>query len=198
MHMHGEHCHDAARKNIWWAVVGNAVLAVVGLGFFLLTNSMAVGMSVLHDFGDCIAALCSYYLEGRAKQWRYWSLISALGNAVIIIVGSIWILWLAVHRFVMPEPVEVADTWMLALFGFVVNCAMAIKLNKGSSLNEQMISLHFWEDVLACIAMMMVWGSSRWVDAAIFDPAAATIVATIVLVLTLLRAARVINCIRKG
>ena len=62
-HSHEHHHHHQGNKNILMAFFLNAGFAVIELIGGYLTNSMAIYSDALHDFGDSLALLFSYFAE---------------------------------------------------------------------------------------------------------------------------------------
>jgi cobalt-zinc-cadmium efflux system protein len=86
------------------------VVEVVG---GVLTNSLAILSDSLHDLGDSLSIGFSWWMEGRAhrpSQGRYsygfrrLSLVAAMVNAVVLILGSMIILAQAIPRLFDPQP----------------------------------------------------------------------------------------------
>jgi len=81
--------------------------------------------------------------------------LGALINAVILLVGSIYIISEAIPTLLIPEEVNEKGMLIIAIFGVLVNGAAVLKLKKGNSLNEKVISLHLLEDVLGWVAVLI-------------------------------------------
>jgi cobalt-zinc-cadmium efflux system protein len=58
---------------------------------------------------------------------------------------------------------------LLAVLGVVVNGLAVLRLRRGSSLNERVVSLHLLEDVLGWVAVLIGAGVMYFVDAPIID-----------------------------
>ena len=72
-----------------------------------------------------------------------------------MIVGSIFILTEAIPRIFHPEKTQAVGMFFLAIVGVLVNGLAFFRLKKGSSLNEKVVSLHFLEDVLSWVAILV-------------------------------------------
>jgi cobalt-zinc-cadmium efflux system protein len=141
--------------------VAFTVLEVVG-GFW--TNSLAILSDALHDFGDSIALIVSWFFEREAKKspdakytfgYQRLSLFSALFAASILVGGSIVIIVQAVPRFFNPEPVNAFGMVGIAVVGIVFNGVGFFRLKKGESLNEKVLSWHLLEDVLGWVGILV-------------------------------------------
>lgn len=184
--------HHNTLANLLFAVFGNAFLAIVEFVCWAVFGSVTVGMAALHDAGDTVSSLLTYGLEKRSRTWKPWSSIAVLINSAIVSGSSIWILVQSALHITHPVSVHVSSLWVLSLFSLIVNCALAMRLDRGKSINEKVASLHFWEDVLSAIAMFLVWGLSGLMDAQLLDAIFATAIALFMLVLAIQRSARVV------
>ncbi|MGM0379703.1 MAG: cation diffusion facilitator family transporter [Bacillota bacterium] len=165
-HNHQNHTHsDKSIKNIKSAFILNFTFTIIEVIGGLLTNSMAILADALHDLGDSISLLTSYFLQKYSKKssdknftfgYARFSLLAALINSVILVIGSLFIFFKAIPRLINPEPVNPKGMLILAVIGIVVNSIAAYRLNKGTSLNEKVVSWHMIEDLLGWISVLVV------------------------------------------
>lgn len=172
------HHHDHDTGNIKVAFFLNLSFTIIEIVGGLLTGSLAILSDALHDLGDSLSIGLSWYFQKLSKKernnqysygYRRFSVLGALINAVILLVGSVYIMIEAIPRIADPQLVD--EQWMLvlAIFGVVVNGAAVLRLRKGKSLNEKVISLHLLEDVLGWVAVligsiMIMWFDWYWID----------------------------------
>lgn len=151
-------------QNILFAAVLNIGFTIIEIIGGLLTNSVAILSDALHDLGDSIALITSYVAEKQAERpadtkrtfgYARLSIFSAVLNAVILIVGSVFILIEALQRFANPEPVQALGMIGIAVFGVVVNTLAYWRIHKGISANENVLSWHLLEDVIGWIAVLV-------------------------------------------
>ncbi len=166
--MSHDHNHVQLQKgdeDILLAFFLNAIFSVIELVGGYLTNSVAIYSDALHDFGDSLALLFSYFAEKLSHKeedskftfgYRRFSLLSALINGVILLSGSIFVMYEAIQRLVSPQPVKPEGMLALAIFGIVVNSFAAYRLSKSGSLNTKMIMYHLLEDLMGWIAVLIV------------------------------------------
>lgn len=102
--------------------------------------------------------------------YRRYSLLGGLITAVVLIAGLAFILWHAVGRLFSPEPVNAPGMMILALIGVAFNGAAVLKVKKGSSLTEQVVSWHLLEDTLGWVAVLVGAGIMAVWDIPIIDP----------------------------
>jgi len=172
-----EHHHEEV-KNIKVAFFLNlffTLFEIVG-GFF--TNSMAILSDAVHDLGDCLSLGLAWYFQkvsnkGSDSSYSYgykrFSLMGAVINSIVLIVGSIFILTAAIPRIFHPEKTQVAGMFILAIVGVLVNGLAFFRLKKGSSLNERVVSLHFLEDVLGWVAILVGAVIMHFFDVPVID-----------------------------
>ena len=180
MHQHEEHNHyDSASQRIGWAFALNFGFTFVELIGGLLTNSTAIIADAVHDLGDCLAIGTAWLLnrlstkqanENYSYGFRRFSLLGALINSLVLIVGSVWILIEAIPRLWQPQMPLASGMVVLAIFGVVVNGYAAFKLSKGKTLNEKVLNWHLLEDVFGWVAVLIVAVILLFFDLPLLDP----------------------------
>lgn len=179
MHNH-DHAHNpSSSERITWAFALNAAFTVVELIGGLLTNSTAILADAVHDLGDTLAIGTAWVLErlaGREADSRYTygyrrlSLFGALFNAVVLVAGSVLVLYTALPRLLEPSMPHPEGMLGLALLGIAVNGAAVWKLRGGQTQNEKVLNWHLWEDVLGWVAVLVVSILLLFFDWPILDP----------------------------
>ncbi len=163
MHDHNHHQHHS--KNILLAFFLNAGFAIIEFIGGYLTNSVAIYSDALHDIGDSLALLFSYFAEKLGDRqadekftfgYRRFSILSALFNGIILTVGSIYVIYEAIARLIQPEPVVPEGMLGLAVLGILVNSIAAYRMSKGDGLNSKMVMYHLLEDILGWFAVLIV------------------------------------------
>lgn len=193
-HQHGQgahaHGHSHSAGNIATAFFLNTGFAIIELvgGFF--TNSVSIMSDALHDFGDSISLGAAWYFQrkskkGRSPQFSYgyqrFSLAGAFINATVLLIGSIFIIREAIERLFQPEPAHYQGMILLAILGILVNGVAMMRLKKGESINERVVSLHFLEDVLGWVAVLIGAIVMMFFDVPIIDPVLSLLIAAFVL-----------------
>lgn len=159
-----DHNHHHSTENIkvaFWLNFIFTIIEIIG-GFY--TNSIAILADALHDLGDTIALAIAWFLDRYSKKKRdnrysygygRFSLLAAFINGMILMVGSIFILYEAIPRLLNPiQPNATGMIW-LALGGIFFNGIAVMKLRSGKSQNEKVVSWHLMEDVLGWIAVLL-------------------------------------------
>jgi len=170
------HSHTENIKVAFFLNLGFTLFEIVG-GMY--TNSLAILSDALHDLGDSFALGMAWYLEKHSHResdhkysygYRRFSLLAALINTIILIVGSLYILSEAIPRLLNPEHSNAGGMIILAVVGIAVNGYAVLRVRQGHSLNAQVISWHLLEDVLGWVAVLIVSISLLITDIHILDP----------------------------
>ncbi|MBF8256727.1 MAG: Cadmium, cobalt and zinc/H(+)-K(+) antiporter [Anaerolineales bacterium] len=173
-----DHAHDTTTR-LRTAFVLNLTFTLVEVVGGLFTNSLAILSDSLHDLGDSLSIGFSWWMEHRAhrpSQGRYsygfrrLSLVAALVNAVVLILGSLIVLGQAIPRLFAPQPSNARGMLVLAVLGIIVNGAAVLRMRGGRGMNAQMIAWHLLEDVLGWVAVLIVSLSLLVTDIEILDP----------------------------
>jgi cobalt-zinc-cadmium efflux system protein len=179
MHAHPHHPVHEDVKNIKVAFFLNFSFTLIEFVGGLLTNSVAILSDAVHDLGDSFSLGLSWYFQRVSKKpstkeytygFKRFSLLGAVVNSVVLLAGSVVILMRAIPRLFNPEQPDVKGMLLLALLGVAVNGLAVLRLRRGSSLNERVVSLHLLEDVLGWVAVLVGAGVMYFVDAPIIDP----------------------------
>ncbi len=190
-HHHGHTHHDHHGSNLALAFWLNTCFAVIELVGGTLTNSVAILSDAIHDLGDSIALGSAWLFEKQSKKnrdetytygYKRFSLVGALINAVVLLVGSFFILREAIERFFEPVQPEVNGMIFLAVLGVVVNGFAILRLRKGNSISERVISLHFVEDVVGWVAVLIGSVVMKFTEAPYLDPALSVLISVYVIV----------------
>ncbi len=168
----------------------NLLFTVIELIGGLLTNSVAIMSDAVHDFGDSLSLGLAWYFQklskkGKTKAFTYgykrFSLLGAIINSVVLVVGSIYILSAAIPRLFSPQSTNAKGMFLLAIIGIVINGAAVLRTRKGSSINERVVSLHLLEDVLGWAAVLVGSVIMHFTGLTIIDPLLSIAIACFVL-----------------
>lgn len=181
-HHHGGCAHHLGHQtegNILFAFLVNLLFCIVELVGGIFTGSVAILSDALHDFGDSLSLALAWYLQrlskrGKDAQFSYgykrFTLLSALIISLILLGGSIVVIYTAIDRLLSPiEPNATGMLW-LAIFGLIVNGAAVWRMGGGKTLSERAIRLHLMEDVLGWAAVLIVSIVMHFVHLPILDP----------------------------
>jgi cobalt-zinc-cadmium efflux system protein len=151
-------------KNVGFAAALNILFTVIEFIGGVLTNSLALMADALHDFADSFALIIAWFAEKKAKKpatgkmtfgYRRLSLLSAVFATIVLIAGSLLILSQAIPRLINPEPVNAEGMFVIAIIGIIINGLGFVRLKKGMSQSEKILSWHLLEDILGWVALLI-------------------------------------------
>lgn len=179
-HKHHHHHHESdSSDRIGAAFLLNLSFTLIEFIGGWLTNSTAILADAVHDLGDSLAIGSAWVLNRMSRKqatgdftygYRRLSLLGALINGLILVVGSVWVLTEALPRLANPVMPHTEGMLVLAVLGVGVNGYAAYRLSKGTSLNERVLNWHLLEDVLGWVAVLIVALVMQFVDWPILDP----------------------------
>ena len=180
-----------SEKNIGYAFFLNFGFTIIEIIGGFLTNSVAILTDAVHDFGDSISLGLAWYLQKVSKKgsdhkysygYKRFSLLGAIINSVILLVGSVFILSETIPRILEPQTPDVKGMFILAILGIIVNGAAVIRLRTGNTINEKVVSLHLWEDVLGWVAILIGSVMMYFFDIPIIDPILSILISIYILI----------------
>lgn len=184
------HNHSNSNKNLKLAFflnVGFTILELIG-GYYV--NSIAIISDAIHDLGDSLSLGTAWYLDNKSKQeankefsfgYARFSLLGALVNSLVLIGGSIYVIYEAIGRILKPEHSDANGMIVFAIIGVAVNGYAAWKMSGGKSLNEKVVSWHLLEDVLGWVAVLIVSIILKFKDIHYLDPALSLLITAYIL-----------------
>ena len=184
------HQDNHPTANIKAALVLNSAFIILETVGGILTNSMAILSDALHDLGDSLSLGLAWYfqkLSGQRKDklfsfgYKRFSLMGAVINSMVLLVGSILVLNETIPRLFNPEPADAKGMFILALLGVAVNGMAALRLGKGNSINERVVSLHLWEDVLGWLAVLIGSVVMIFIELPVIDPILSVVITLFIL-----------------
>ena len=192
-HSHAHHHHHHSGENIATAFflnLGFTIIEAVG-GF--LTNSVAIISDAIHDLGDSFSLGLAWYFDKVSKRkpnteytygYKRFALLGALINCLILLGGSVWVIYESITRITNPETVSATGMLWLAILGVIVNGLAAFKTGhgEGHGVNERVVSLHMLEDVLGWVAVLIVSIVMIFVNVPILDPILSICIAAFILI----------------
>jgi len=185
------HHHHNSEKNIGIAFFLNFSFTIIEIIGGLLTNSVAILSDAVHDFGDSISLGLAWYFQKLSRKesdekysygYKRFSLLGAIINSVVLLVGSILILFETVPRIFNPQETYVEGMFLLAILGVIINGAAVLRLRKGKTLNEKVVSLHLWEDVLGWGTILIGSVIMYFFDVPVIDPILSVLISIYILI----------------
>ena len=187
-HHHDHHHHSS--NNIKVAFFLNFAFTILEIIGGLYVNSIAIISDAIHDLGDTISLGTSWYLEEISHKksnkkfsfgYKRFSLLGALINSIILIIGSLYVITEAVGRILEPEHTDAKGMIFFAVIGVLVNGYAAWKLSSGKTMNEKVASWHLVEDVLGWVAVLVVGIILNFKDIHYLDPALSLLITIYIL-----------------
>ena len=177
-------------RNMTIAFLLNFSFAIIEFIFGLLFHSSAVLADAIHDTGDALAIGLSTLFEKISTKkedrnytlgYKRYSLLGALLTSVILLIGSTLVIVENVPKLFAPEKVNYDGMLILGIIAIVVNTAASRVVSHGHSHNESILSLHFLEDILGWLAVILVSLILRFTDWYFLDPLLSLVIAGFIL-----------------
>lgn len=153
----------------------------------LLADSLSLLSDAGHNLSDVLglgAAWLAHTLARRAPSRRFTyglkrsTILSALGNAVLLLLVTGGIIWEAMTRLIHPTPVGGRTVMLVALGGIIVNGITALLFMRGgkNDLNMRGAFLHMAADALMSFAVVVAGGLIMLTDWVVLDPVVSLVV----------------------
>lgn len=180
----------SSKTSIWLAFFLNLSYAIVEFIAGGIFGSSAVLADSVHDLGDAMAIGLSALLEtisNREEDRQYtlgykrFSLLGAMLTAVILMIGSVLVILENVTKIVHPQPVNERGILWLGIIAVAINVLASLVVRKGKTKNESILSLHFLEDTLGWLTVILMAIILRFTDWYILDPLLSLIISIFIL-----------------
>ncbi|WP_339658600.1 cation diffusion facilitator family transporter [uncultured Polaribacter sp.] len=190
-HTHHHHHQNSSTENIKVAFFLNLFFTIIEFFGGIYTNSLAITSDAIHDLGDSLSLGMAWYFQKISNKkatktfsygFKRFSLLGAIINSIILLIGSIMIILNAIPRIINPEESDAKGMMWFAILGIIVNGAAVIKLQKGTSINERVVSLHMIEDVLGWVAVLIASIVMQFWNVPILDPILSLVIALYILI----------------
>ena len=179
-----------AKYTVWVAFFLNLSYAIVEFIAGGIFGSSAVLADSVHDLGDAIAIGISAFLETISNceedrqytlGYKRFSLLGALVTAVILITGSILVILENITKLFNPQLVNDEGILWLGIIAVSINLLASLVVRKGKTKNESILSLHFLEDTLGWLAVILMAIILRFTDWYILDPLLSLVISIFIL-----------------
>ena len=167
-----------AKYAVWVAFFLNLTYAIVEFIAGGVFGSSAVLADSVHDLGDAIAIGISAFLETISNReednhytlgYKRFSLLGAMVTAVILMTGSVLVILENIAKIFHPQPVNDEGILWLGIIAITINVLASLVIRKGQTKNESILSLHFLEDTLGWVAIILMAIVLRFTDWYILD-----------------------------
>ena len=175
---------------VWLAFFLNLSYAIVEFIAGGLFGSSAVLADSVHDMGDAIAMGVSAFLETISNReedshytlgYKRFSLLGAMVTAVILMTGSVLVILGNITKLFHPQAVNDEGILWLGIIAISVNVIASLVVRKGKTKNESILSLHFLEDTLGWVAVILMAIVLRFTDWYILDPLLSLVISIFIL-----------------
>ena len=179
-----------AKYAVWVAFFLNLTYAIVEFIAGGVFGSSAVLADSVHDLGDAIAIGISAFLETISNReednqytlgYKRFSLLGALLIAIILMTGSVLVILENVTKILHPQPVNDEGILWLGIIAVSINVLASLVVGKGKTKNESILSLHFLEDTLGWLAVILMAIILRFTDWYILDPLLSLVISIFIL-----------------
>ena len=178
------------KHTVWLAFFLNLSYAIVEFIAGGVFGSSAVLADSVHDLGDAIAIGVSAFLETISNReedshytlgYKRFSLLGALVTAVILMTGSVLVILENITKLFHPQPVNDEGILWLGIIAVSINVLASLVVRKGKTKNESILSLHFLEDTLGWVAVILMAIVLRFTDWYILDPLLSLVISIFIL-----------------
>ena len=178
------------KHTVWLAFFLNLSYAIVEFIAGGVFGSSAVLADSVHDMGDAIAIGVSAFLETISNReedshytlgYKRFSLLGAMVTAVILMTGSVLVILGNITKLFHPQPVNDEGIIWLGIIAVSINVLASLVVRKGKTKNESILSLHFLEDTLGWVAVILMAIVLRFTDWYILDPLLSLVISIFIL-----------------
>jgi cobalt-zinc-cadmium efflux system protein len=169
----------------------NLAFVVGEIGFGVAANSIALIADAAHNLGDVFGLLLAWaaaYLgrrpptSRRTYGWGRGTILAALANAAVLLIGVGAIGIEALHRLLTPQPVQTGVVMVVAAVGILVNGGSALLFlrDRAHDLNVRAQFTHLAGDAAIAAGVVLAALAIRLTGYWWLDPVASLIVAGLI------------------
>lgn len=163
-HNHSKELNGTSGK-ILFTIILNIGITIAEVAGGLLSNSLALISDALHNAGDVVAIIFTYFgnLVSKRKSnhrktfgYKRVEILIALFNSVSVIAISLFLMYEAFERFSKPVLIDGLLMMIVAIAGLLGNgiSAFILKPDSKSNLNIRSAYIHLFADTLSSIAVI--------------------------------------------
>lgn len=169
----------SSSKNTFIAFILNLSFSIIEFIFGWLFGSSAILADAVHDLGDALAIGSSAIMQTYANKpadrfypfgYKRWNILAALLTSSILIIGSSLIIVENIPNLFHPQPVNQDGMLVLGIIAVIINFLASRIVKNGYSHTESILSLHFLEDILGWLAVILVSIILQFTDWYFLDP----------------------------
>ena len=192
-----DHNHAPTNFNRAFAIgiALNIVFVAIESFYGWQINSLALLADAGHNLSDVAGLVLAWggALAGKLRPsarhtygWKRGTILAAFANALLLLVAMGALVWEAVGRLILPEPLLPAQgvtLMVVAGIGIVVNTATALLFMQGRSqdLNIRGAFLHMAADALVSAGVVIAGALTLWQGWVWLDPVVSLAIAVVIL-----------------
>jgi cobalt-zinc-cadmium efflux system protein len=173
-------------------IILNLAVVIAELVVGLMSGSMALISDSGHNFSDILTLVFSWIAVRLSRReptlkftygFRRSTILAALINTFILLIGIAVILWAAILRLKHPVPVKSVNIIIAASIGIIINGLTAMFFRKGrkSDLNLRSAFLHFVADALVSFGVVVTGIAITFTQLYWLDPAISILIIAVIL-----------------
>ena len=166
------------------------VIGEAAAGYF--SNSLALMSDAGHNFADALALILSWYglwiarrpaSEKHSYGYHRVGILTALVNAVALVVIALLVFWEAITRLRQPEPVQSKPMIIIALIAILLNTVISLWLRKAAKddLNVRSAYMHMVGDVVSAVGVVIAGVVVAFTGASVADPVVSILIGLLIL-----------------
>ena len=157
-----------------------------------LSRSLALMSDAGHNFADALALVLSWYgiwiarkpfTAQRTFGYHRVGILTALVNAVSLVVIALLIFWAAIDRLRHPEPVQSVPMIVVALTAILMNTVISFWLRSAAKkdLNVRSAYMHMLGDAISAAGVVVAGVIVAFTGASIADPVVSILIGILIL-----------------
>lgn len=159
-----KHYNEESDKNLIFAFIINFSFAIFEIIGGMAAGSFAIVSDALHDLGDSLILLVTVFLNRSATNTisinypfgkQRLRLVGTIITYLILLIGSVYVLNAAITKLSNPTTVNTQLMLIMAIIGVLANSVVLFRMRLSKTKLDRAIMLHFLEDVLGWIAVLV-------------------------------------------
>lgn len=197
--MSAGHDHDHAPANFNRAfaigIALNIVFVAIESFYGWQINSLALLADAGHNLSDVAGLVLAWggALAGKLRPsarktygWKRGTILAAFANALLLLVAIGALVWVALGRLIVPQPLPGAQgvtIMVVAGVGIVINTATALLFMRGrdNDLNIRGAFMHMAADALVSAGVVIAGALTLWMGWVWLDPVVSLVIAVVIL-----------------
>lgn len=160
----------------------NIGFSIFGLIGGLLTGSIAIFSSAIHDFSDSLVIVIENIFnkkEEKLKNKKY-SILKSFSTSTVFITSSVIALFASIYRLFVPTEINGFGMILFSFFGILINGYATFKTSKKVNENEKKFNMPMLLDCLGWIFVFVVAILIKTTGVLVLDPVLAILVSFII------------------